>query len=120
MNRKNTTQDLRRLRRYRRRWKIERLFAWLQNFTTAQACSTYFFFAALILAQRALAAARIRAIPVAEMRRFGRASFCADFFCLAQRARWAAAIRWRAAGDILRPLRCLDRAIERSQCRNRL
>src|SRR5271165_7684542 len=31
MNRKNTTQDLRRLRRYRRRWKIERLFAWLQN-----------------------------------------------------------------------------------------
>src|SRR5882762_10314764 len=32
MNRKNTTQDLRRLRRYRRRWKIERLFAWLRNF----------------------------------------------------------------------------------------
>ena len=31
-NRKNITQDLRRLRRYRRRWKIERLFAWLQNF----------------------------------------------------------------------------------------
>ena len=31
-NRKNTTQDLRRLRRYRRRWKNERLFAWLQNF----------------------------------------------------------------------------------------
>jgi transposase len=28
----NTTQDLRRVRRYRRRWKIERLFAWLQNF----------------------------------------------------------------------------------------
>jgi len=26
-NRKNKTQDLRRLRRYRRRWKIERLFA---------------------------------------------------------------------------------------------
>lgn len=26
MNRKNTTQDPRRLRRYRRRWKIERLF----------------------------------------------------------------------------------------------
>src|SRR2546426_10747089 len=25
-------KDLRRLRRYRRRWKIERLFAWLQNF----------------------------------------------------------------------------------------
>ena len=32
INRQNTTQDLRRLRRYRRRWKIERLFAWLQNF----------------------------------------------------------------------------------------
>ena len=31
-NRKNRTQDLRRLRRYRHRWKIERLFAWLQNF----------------------------------------------------------------------------------------
>ena len=31
-NRKNRTQDLRRLRRYRRRWKIERLFTWLQNF----------------------------------------------------------------------------------------
>jgi len=31
-NRKHKTQDLRRLRRYRKRWKIERLFAWLQNF----------------------------------------------------------------------------------------
>jgi transposase len=31
-NRKNPTQDRRRLKRYRRRWKIERLFAWLQNF----------------------------------------------------------------------------------------
>jgi transposase len=31
-NRKNPTQDERRLKRYRRRWKIERLFAWLQNF----------------------------------------------------------------------------------------
>src|ERR1700730_1225716 len=31
-NRKNSTQDRRRLKRYRRRWKIERLFAWLQNF----------------------------------------------------------------------------------------
>jgi len=31
-NRKHKTQDRRRLRRYRRRWKIERLFAWLQNF----------------------------------------------------------------------------------------
>jgi transposase len=26
------TQDGRRLRRYRRRWKIERLFPWLHNF----------------------------------------------------------------------------------------
>jgi transposase len=32
INRINETQDLRRMRRYRRRWKIERLFAWLQNF----------------------------------------------------------------------------------------
>lgn len=31
-NRKNITPDLRRLRRYRRRWKVERLFAWLKNF----------------------------------------------------------------------------------------
>jgi len=29
---KATTQDGRPLRRYKRRWKIERLFAWLQNF----------------------------------------------------------------------------------------
>ena len=29
---KPPTQDGRVLRRYRRRWKIERLFAWLQNF----------------------------------------------------------------------------------------
>ena len=31
-NRRNITQDGRQLRRYCRRWKIERLFAWLQNF----------------------------------------------------------------------------------------
>jgi transposase len=31
-NRRNSTQDRRRLKRYQRRWKIERLFAWLQNF----------------------------------------------------------------------------------------
>jgi transposase len=30
--RKPKTQDGRALRRYRNRWKIERLFAWLQNF----------------------------------------------------------------------------------------
>jgi transposase len=29
---RKTTQDGRVLRRYRRRWKIERLFAWLHNF----------------------------------------------------------------------------------------
>jgi transposase len=29
---KPKTQDGRKLRRYRRRWKVERLFAWLQNF----------------------------------------------------------------------------------------
>jgi transposase len=33
LNRKKAaTQDGRRLRCHRRRWKIERLFAWLQNF----------------------------------------------------------------------------------------
>ena len=31
-NRKIKTQDGRPLRRYRRRWKVERLFAWLYNF----------------------------------------------------------------------------------------
>ena len=32
-NRKKAkTQDSRKLRRYKRRWKIERLFAWLGNF----------------------------------------------------------------------------------------
>jgi transposase len=30
--RKTTTQDGRTLRRYRKRWKVERMFAWLQNF----------------------------------------------------------------------------------------
>jgi transposase len=29
---KSRTQDGRKLRRYKRRWKVERLFAWLQNF----------------------------------------------------------------------------------------
>jgi transposase len=37
VNRKKaSTQDGRALRRYRRRWKIERLFAWLQNFRRIQ------------------------------------------------------------------------------------
>jgi transposase len=31
-NRKQKTQDGRSLRRYRRRWKIERVFAWMQNY----------------------------------------------------------------------------------------
>jgi len=31
-NKRRRTQDGRPLRRYRRRWKIERLFAWLKNF----------------------------------------------------------------------------------------
>ena len=30
------SQDGRKLRRYRRRWKIERLFAWLQNYRRIQ------------------------------------------------------------------------------------
>jgi transposase len=30
-NRVHLTQDRRPLRRYKRRWKVERLFAWLQN-----------------------------------------------------------------------------------------
>lgn len=29
---KQATQDGRELRRYRRRWKVERLFAWIQNY----------------------------------------------------------------------------------------
>jgi transposase len=31
-NRKNKTQDGRPLRRFRRRWKVERIFAWMQNY----------------------------------------------------------------------------------------
>ena len=31
-NRKQITQDKRPLRRYRRRWKVERLFAWMHNY----------------------------------------------------------------------------------------
>lgn len=30
--RRSQTQDGRKLRRYRRRWKVERLFAWMHNF----------------------------------------------------------------------------------------
>jgi transposase len=31
-SRRSTTQDGRPLRRYGRRWRVERLFAWMQNF----------------------------------------------------------------------------------------
>ena len=31
-NRQQKTQDGRQLRRYRRRWKVELLFAWMQNY----------------------------------------------------------------------------------------
>ena len=31
-NRRRMTQDLRKLRRYKRRWRVERLFSWLLNF----------------------------------------------------------------------------------------
>ena len=31
-HRRQMTQDLRKLRRYRRRWNVERLFAWLLRF----------------------------------------------------------------------------------------
>jgi transposase len=31
-SRRSKTQDGRPLRRYRRRWRVERLFAWMQNF----------------------------------------------------------------------------------------
>lgn len=31
-NSRYKTQDKRKLRRYKRRWKVERVFAWLQNF----------------------------------------------------------------------------------------
>jgi transposase len=36
------TQDGRVLRRYKRRWKIERLFAWLQNFRRIQVRYDYY------------------------------------------------------------------------------
>jgi transposase len=35
-NRKLKTQDGRELRRYKRRWRVERLFAWLQNYRAIQ------------------------------------------------------------------------------------
>ncbi|MDI7207840.1 transposase [Leptospira santarosai] len=40
-NRKQATQDGRKLRRYKQRWKIEHLFAWLQNFRRLVVCYEY-------------------------------------------------------------------------------
>ena len=39
-NRRNQgkTQDRRKLRRYKKRWKIERLFAWMHNFRRLVTC----------------------------------------------------------------------------------
>ena len=43
-NRKNRkkTQDGRSLRRYRRRWKVERLFSWIQNFSHIRIRDDYY------------------------------------------------------------------------------
>lgn len=62
----------------------------------------YFFFCcSRIFAHLALAAARILAIPAADMRRLPGVLFVA-LFLLAQRARCAAAMRLRAAEDSVR------------------
>jgi transposase len=45
------TQDGRPLRRYRRRWKVERLFAWLQNFRRLVVRYEYHFKNFLVLVQ---------------------------------------------------------------------
>ena len=39
--RRAQTQDERKLRRYKRQWKVERLFAWLQNFRRIIVCYEY-------------------------------------------------------------------------------
>ena len=39
---KPATQDGRPLRRYKKRWKVERLFAWLQNFRRIQVRHDYY------------------------------------------------------------------------------
>jgi hypothetical protein len=71
--------------------------------TRIKSGSLAYFLAALTFAQRALAAALILAMPAAEIRRFSRE---AEAVCLpfnfAQRARCAAAMRRRAAADIVR------------------
>jgi hypothetical protein len=63
-----------------------------------------YFFAALTFAHRARAAARMRAMPAAEMRRLVLGAFATALevrFCLAHRALCAAAIFRRAAADIV-------------------
>ena len=50
---KEATQDGRKLRRYKRRWKIERLFAWMQNFRRVSIRYEYYienYFAIVLLA----------------------------------------------------------------------
>ena len=68
-HRKNRTkprsQDGRKLRRYRRRWKIERLFAWLQNYR--RLVTRYEHYAANFLAFLQLAAFLILAKSIYEM-----------------------------------------------------
>ncbi|MBI2731432.1 MAG: transposase, partial [Sphingobacteriales bacterium] len=39
---KKATQDGRQLRRYKRRWKVERLFAWIQPFRRCQTRFDYY------------------------------------------------------------------------------
>jgi transposase len=54
---RSLTQDGRPLRRYRRRWKIERLFAWLHNFR--RVVTRWEYYAANFLAMLHLACAVI-------------------------------------------------------------
>jgi hypothetical protein len=64
--------------------------------------TTHFFFCALTLAQRALAAARIRAMPAGEMRLFTRSVPDAlPAFFLTHRAFCASDMRRRAAADMV-------------------
>lgn len=41
-NKRIKTQDGRELRRYKKRWKVERLFAWIQNFRRCQTRWDYY------------------------------------------------------------------------------
>jgi len=61
-NRRNFTQDRRKLRRYKRRWHVERLNAWLQSFrkiTVRYERKTQNFFAFLLLACSIILARRL-------------------------------------------------------------